>query len=102
MPTERLIGSLVIDGESIDLIETAYADGRLAVVARETSGLPWGKLSVNPGPEIAVPAGTFAVKTWSENGSWWRIAEASGLFIPTGTVISIGDLAAPLWRIRPA
>jgi hypothetical protein len=102
MRTERRLGSIIVDGESIDLIETSYADGRTAVLARDAEGRPYGQLSVNPGEGATLSPDTIAVKTWSENASWWEIAVASGLFSPIGVALPLGGGNAPLWRIRKA
>jgi hypothetical protein len=102
MTQERLIGTITIAGEAINLIETEYGDGSSAVIAQTEAGEPYGTLSVNPGPEAGIEAGVIAVKTWSENASWWQTAAISGLFLLTGRQVRFGDLVAPLWQIwRP-
>jgi len=40
MEEERVLGKIKINGESIELVRTHYADGRLAVIARMLDGEP--------------------------------------------------------------
>ena len=97
-----MLGQITIDGEQVDLVLLRYADGRPAVRAVvAATGEPWGTLSVNPGPDTALPEGTIAVKTWSENASWWQAAAMSGMFMITGQTLRLGnfDGVAPVWKI---
>ena len=102
MSEGRTLGHITVDGEVLDLVLLAYADGRPAVRAVvAATGEPYGTLSVNPGPETALPYGSIAVKTWSENAPWWQAAAVSGLFLPTGQTLRMGSFGsvAPVWRI---
>lgn len=94
-----LLGQIEVDGESIELLRTSYADGALAVIARGADGSPFGTLSVNlPGEPL--PDDCFAVKTWSENRALAEAALRSGLFEATGERLPTGFVQAPVWRIR--
>lgn len=98
----RILGSITVDGEILDLVLMHYADGRPAVRAVvAASGEPYGTLSVNPGPDVALPEGAIAVKTWWENAPWWGIAALSGIFLPTGETLNLGNFGsvAPVWRL---
>jgi len=97
---ETLLGTIVVNGEDIALIEAMYADGRPAIICRDADGLPYSTLSVNPGPEIALPARCVAIKGWSENADLAVAAAASGLFELTGQEIALQHVTAPIWRIK--
>ena len=100
--SERVIGQITVQGETITLIETTYADGHRAVVARDADGLPYGTLSVNL-PESDLAPDEIAIKTWSENGPLAQAAADSGYFEITGRTITINERSfgsAPVWRIR--
>lgn len=102
MADGRILGSITVDDEDILLVLLKYTDGRPAVRAEvAATGEPYGTLSVNPGPEVDLPAGTIAVKTWSENASWWQAAAMSGIFMITGQTLRLGGhgAVAPVWRI---
>lgn len=95
----KLLGQITVGGEPVELLRTAYTDGRLAVIARGADGSPFGTLSTNlPGADLADDC--FAVKTWSENRDLAEAALASGLFEPTGERLPSGFVQAPIWRIR--
>jgi hypothetical protein len=96
--SERLITTLEIGGEQVDLLETAYADGAIAVTARTRAGEPYAVLSVNSGQPIA--PGCFVAKTYSENEAFAAAAMASGAFTDTGLRVRVGMAAAPIWTIR--
>lgn len=98
----KTLGQITVDGDLLDLVLLAYADGRPAVRAVVAgTGEPYGTLSVNPGPGVELPDGCIAVKTWSENAGWWQAAAMSGLFLLTGQTLPLGnfDSVAPVWRI---
>jgi len=97
---ERELGIINANGEDITLIQSLYADGRPAILARDAEGLPYGTLSVNPDPEVALPQDCVAIKAWSENASLAQTALASGLFEDTGERLSMGYETAPVWRIK--
>lgn len=99
---QEILGSITVAGEQIDLVLLRYGDGRPAVRAVvAATGEPYGTLSVNPGPDVTLPEGAIAVKTWSENAPWWQAAAMSGLFLITGQTLQLGGhgAVAPVWRI---
>lgn len=99
--TIKKLGTLLVDGERVNLSQTTYADGvSLAVVADSADGEPYGKLSVHVNGTQLEP-GCFVVKDYSENKALAAAAAASGLFIDTGRRVKISDwVEAPIWRIK--
>jgi hypothetical protein len=98
MRDDRTLGTITVGSTPVTLIETAYADGSLGIIAVEASGEPYGKLSVNLGRPLAPRH--VAIKTWSENEQLAAAALASGLFEESGLTIPAGFAEAPVWRIR--
>lgn len=96
--SERIIGTIIHDGERITIHESTYADGSPAILATDASGAAYAKLSINTGRPLAPRH--VAIKTWSENEDFAAAALASGLFEATGMEIPSGFVKAPVWRIR--
>ena len=99
MEEERILGQIKINGESIELVRTHYADGRLAVIARTLEGAPYAKLSVNPGADVELPENCIAVKTWSENSQLFAAAAMCPYFMMTGKQLHFGKEVAPIWEV---
>lgn len=100
-------GATVADIGEFDLLDmtltlrlAAYHGGRIAITAFQSDGSRWGVLSVNLPDERFEPR-EFAVKTWSENATWFEAAIGSGLFVDTGRRIATGGhgAVAQVWRI---
>jgi hypothetical protein len=96
--SDRILGTITLDGEQITLRESTYADGSPAVLATDASGAPYATLSVNTGRPLAPRH--VAIKIWSENEQVAAAARTSGLFEESGFSIPTGFVEAPVWRIR--
>lgn len=70
-------------------------NGHMAVELYDEEG-PFTMLSVNLPDDLG--PGEFAVKVWGENECVIDNALASGLFEDTGQ--RVGDVDAPVWRIK--
>jgi uncharacterized protein (DUF2141 family) len=96
------LGSITVDGESVDLFLAQYANGSPAVVASvAATGEPFGKLSVNLVDE-QLEEGEIAIKTYAENKAFAEAARHSGLFIDTRKRVKTGFVRVEIWRLAPA
>lgn len=80
-----------------DIQECTYHEGgRLCIWLMMPDGERLATLTVNM-PEVALAAGEFLVKTWSENEQIAADALASGLFVDTGKRVPAGYCEAQIW-----
>lgn len=84
----------------ITLEEFRYvsADGAKGILAKCTSGEPWGKLTVNLPDAPILPENHYYIKTGSEN-SWVKQLIKLGYFKETGGTYSNGFAIIQIWEI---
>ena len=105
MEDGQIIGLVEVNGESIELVVTRYANGNPAIIGyRKETGKKFSNLSFNlVSPDLTagqeLEPGEIMIKTWSENQVLAEVARTSGLFIDTGKRICLQFAEAEVWRL---
>lgn len=93
-----IIGKLKFNDEELQIRTTEYSDGRLAVVLRDSTGLPYATISENI-PELELQPEEFFAKMRAENEDLREPLLATGIFEDTGRRVTNGFADSEVWRL---
>ena len=86
MGPEKKIGTVELDGEILNIVETFYADGKTtAILVEDEQGSPYATLSYNMGNDVPLAPGQIVVKAYAENAPVANAILATGLFKKQGS-----------------
>lgn len=92
-----LIGTITLNGETLNIIEARYTDGAPAILLEDEEGDAYATFSTNL-DDTNRAEGEVLVKTWSENEDLRQPMLDTGLFEDTGRRVPNGFIEAEVWR----
>lgn len=93
----KKIGTIVVDGEEISIMQGQYRDGGIALQLMDEEG-PYATFSYCiPGTPLA--DNEFLAKTGSENESLRQPMMDTGLFVDTGRRVESGFIEIEVWKM---
>jgi len=86
MGPETNIGPVKLDGETLNIVETFYADGKTtAILVKDEQGMPYATLSYNMGKDFPLAPGQIVIKAYDANAPVAAAILATGLFKKEGS-----------------
>lgn len=93
----KKIGTLVVDGEEIDILHTQYKNGTIGLQLMDDEG-PYATFTYGL-PGVALAEGEFLAKAGAENESLRQPMLDTGLFVDTGRRVESGFIEIEVWKM---
>jgi hypothetical protein len=93
----KKIGTIVVDGEEISIIQEEYKAGGIALQLMDEEG-PYATFTYCV-PGVVLGDGEFLAKTVSENESLRQPMLDTGLFVDTGRRVESGFVEIEVWKL---